>query len=722
MTTQSKPLTVYLADLCYVTKDGLSKDSLPLGIGTIAAYAVSNLATLGVECKVRLFITADDLMDAVRREAPDVVGFANFIWSEQLTSRAVKAVRALVPSAIIVTGGANISPHSLRQDKLLKRKIILDSYVHAQDQDRGLLKEFLDVDYFIHGEGEVPFFNLCLTWHETGGIREHMTGKCIAGCSAFNPATGKLEWGEDVEDIRDLDVIPSPYIMGLYEPLWEKYKLIPQIETNRGCPFNCTFCTVGSWDGKVRKHSIQYVRRELDYLRKSSPSKILRFADSNFGLVGQDVEIAKMVEEFRRDYGFPIGIRLYTAESGVNSRVKECMKFLSDMIPLNLSVQSVSETVARNIMRKNQTLDDIADMRRFANQYGMMMSTELICGLPGETLESYTEGFDRLLELGFESITAYPLILIRGADLDTPQSRKRWDFRTRFAYLGQNSETFQGELVFEHSELPVSSNSYSEQDYFDMLAFSYFMFFMMRGGWYRELLLYAIENDVKGREIFDELRSGSTQYRMFDEALFTVLEKLRNCYFESVESLSAAILEAQRNQERASALNYRTQLSVSTAQLLSSEHAPRAVDEVVGAIRGMILRARNDHEAVDFELGELRRYTLDKMIAPFEVPQEEVVFRSKLDILSWLAQSPREYPLGSYTGAVKPIRLRVRNLRQHRDLHDITHATSYARRMHYYFETVTGSNMQRLAERFDSDRSLDVVTDGIGEYSFTTIT
>ncbi len=719
--TRSKPLTIYLADLCYVTKDGLSKDSLPLGIGTIASYAIENLAARDIACKARLFISAADLMEAVAQEAPDIIGFANFIWSEQLTSKAVKAIRELAPEAVIVTGGANISPHSLRQDKLLKRKIILDSYLHAQDQDRGLLQGFLDVDYFVHGEGEVPFFNLCVAWDAAGGSRDQLAGTSIPGCSAFNPSTGKLEWGEDVEDIRDLDIIPSPYIMGLYEPLWQKYKLIPQIETNRGCPFNCTFCTVGSWDGKVRKHTLEYVRRELDYLRRHSPSKILRFADSNFGLVGQDVEIARMVAECRAEHGFPTGIRLYTAESGVNSRVKECMKFLSDMIPLNLSVQSMSETVAKNIMRKNQTLDDVGDMRRFANEHGMMMSTELICGLPGETLESYTEGFDQLLDLGFESVTAYPLILIRGADLDTPQSRERWAFRTRFAYLGQNSEMFRDEFAFEFSELPVASNTYSEQDYFDMLAFSYFMFFMMRGGWYRELLLYGIENGVKGREIFDELRSESSHYHLFDEALFTVLEKLRGCYFETVDSLREAILEAQRNEERASALNYRTQLSVSTAHLLSSANAPDAVGEIVGAIRGLVLRRRRDEAAVDFELGELRRYTLAKMLAPFELPQEEVVFESRLDILGWLAQSPRERALGQFAGAVKPVRLRVRNWRQHRELHDITHANSHARRMHYYFETMTGSNMQRLAESVDSARTTDVVTDGIGEYSFSTI-
>jgi radical SAM superfamily enzyme YgiQ (UPF0313 family) len=694
-----KSLTVYLADLCYETSSGLSKDSLPLGVGTIAAYVTTKLQQEGIDAVFKVFILADDLLKAIETTPPHIVGLANFIWSENLTAVTIKKIKQYHPDILITTGGANISPHSLNQDKILLKKQILDSHLYAKGQDESVLEKFQSVDYFIHGEAEIPFLNLCRAYAQHSGDFIRIKAEDLPGCSAV--VDGKLINGSHVDDIRDLDEIPSPYLMGFYDEIWKKYFLIPQIETNRGCPFQCTFCTVGSWEGKIRKHSVDYVKKEIMYLHDHSPNRLIRFADSNFGIVAQDIEIAKFIGELRSTLGYPGGIRLYTAESGVNGRVKEVMAYFKEMIPLNLSYQSMSDVVLKNIKRKNQSPSDIADMREYATQNGMMLSTELICGLPGETVESYTNGFDKLLKNGFESVTAYPLLLIRGADLDTPMAAQRWKFQIRYAYLGQNISTVDGSVVFEYSRLPVASNSYTEEEYFSMLSFSYFMFLMLRGGWYRELLLFAIENGISTLDIFHQLSGNQKEYPLFGDALTNIMKQVKMCYFESPEALRQKIEEAYISGQLESVYNYRTQLSVCAGTLISEENKQNAVQEVIRAITKSA-EARDNLPAPFPELlDHLGAYSISKIISPFSdnLP-EHLEFECPYDISTWANSNEAKIPLVEYRAktSVKTI-LSVRNIRQHRDLHSTNHVKSHARRMHYYFETVTGSNMQRCVSK-----------------------
>ena len=71
--------------------------------------------------------------------------------------------------------------------------------------------------------------------------------------------------------IKDLDEIQSPYTSGLLDEFFDG-RLSPMIQTNRGCPFSCTFCTDGSDLVKqVNKFSIKRVEDELEYISKKVP-------------------------------------------------------------------------------------------------------------------------------------------------------------------------------------------------------------------------------------------------------------------------------------------------------------------------------------------------------------------------------------------------------------------------------------------------------------------
>ena len=73
----------------------------------------------------------------------------------------------------------------------------------------------------------------------------------------------KLIFGGPGKLLRSLDEFDSPYALGLYDDILSKYDLVPQIETDRGCPFECGFCTIGGWTNVVTKHSVEWVKKEI---------------------------------------------------------------------------------------------------------------------------------------------------------------------------------------------------------------------------------------------------------------------------------------------------------------------------------------------------------------------------------------------------------------------------------------------------------------------------
>lgn len=696
-------VTIYLADFCYVTDSGLSKDSLPLGIGTIASYC---LKKLGDHVDVRLFIIAEDLFRAVEEQKPNIIGLSNFEWSENLTAAVAHKLKRDYPDIVLVTGGANISPHSLNTDKIQKKRVPLVTELFAHKQDLIVLEKFKCVDYFVHGEGEIPVVNLVESYIQADGDINQLKKGEVPGCSTV--VDGQLRWGIPGENISDLDIYRSPYILGLYDEIWSKYTLMPQVETNRGCPFRCEFCTIGSWSSKIRKHSLEYVKEEIHYLYEHSPSRILRFADSNFGLLPKDVEVAEFIAELRKKTSYPTGIRVYTAESSCNERVKQVMKYFADILPLNLSVQSMSDVVLKNVNRKNQSIEEFENMRQFAVENNMMMSTELICGLPGETLESYCQGFEELLANGFESITAGPLTLIKGSGLVTDDCREKYKFKTKYGLIRNNVTKFDNQIVCEYHELPVESDSFSEEDYFIMLSFSYFMYLTFRGGWFKEFLLFANENKIQILDVFKKLLSDSKQFPLYNKILYKIIEKVKLCYFDDINQLKTAIKDAFEKGELDNVYNYREELLTWTGRLLSLEYKSKNVCEIKNAIKCVyedkqLFRNEEDSKEFDAILDELEVYTYEKIISPYAELKKKEIVTITYNIPDWLKNYKSGCKLATYKGKKKfNIELSVRNIQQHQELHDVNHISTMEARFFYYFDALVGSNMQRYVTNVES--------------------
>lgn len=167
----------------------------------------------------------------------------------------------------------------------------------------------------------------------------------------------KLVCSSRLERIMDLSLIPSPYLSGRLNPYLDD-KLMPVIQTNRGCPFSCTFCTEGqTYWSKVRKKDKNLIASEITWITKQIKDKKnkvskddLLIADSNFGMFNEDIDTCHVIANQQKKNGYPKYINVATGKNR-KEKVLESAKILSGALKLAGSVQSLDPKVQENIKR-----------------------------------------------------------------------------------------------------------------------------------------------------------------------------------------------------------------------------------------------------------------------------------------------------------------------------------------------------------------------------------
>ena len=475
-----QPIRIFLGDLTYDTI-GMSTEVFPLNVGYIAAYCKKQF---GSKVDITLFKYIDELEASIYENPPDILALSNYVWSHRIGLEMFDLVHSQNPNVITVWGGPNF-PQDL-------------------ESQQSFMKNCSSVDFYVPIEGEIGFSNIVeevLNISELDYKKEILFKKPIDGCISRNP-DGSLQFSIPEIRTKKLDEIPSPYLTGLMDKFFDG-KLTPMIQTNRGCPFTCTFCVDGADTvNRVNQFGLERVSSELDYIGEHVTNNIhsLHISDLNFGMYPRDLEICDGIVGIQKKYDYPHRV-ISTTGKNKKERIIQAIEKLNGTMSLTMSVQSMDEQILRNIRRSNISVDHMLALEPTIKKVGLVTESEVILALPGETYHTQIDTLKKLLTAKLDYIQVYTCMLINGSELNTPEQRKKWNFQTKFRILPRDFTTLRnGKNVIETEEVIVGSDTLSFEEYLELRLLSFSIFVTNIGIVYDSLLKFLRQNNI---EIFD---------------------------------------------------------------------------------------------------------------------------------------------------------------------------------------------------------------------------
>jgi radical SAM superfamily enzyme YgiQ (UPF0313 family) len=515
-------LKVFLSDLNYTNHEGKEWTITPFPLN--AAYIAAFMQKMFPDVfQVSIFKKPEDLLDAIRSETPAIAAFSNYIWNKNLHLQFAKYVKQQYPDCITVMGGPNYN---------FKELAWIDNFARANPQ----------IDFHIEGEGEAKFANLvaCAVAHQLD--LDAIRSARPAGATYLDPqldsliSTGFSATGTwmGIKDIRldresgrliDLNDIPSPYLAGLLDKYLDDPNYCPIIETNRGCPYRCTFCNWGDMGkSKSSVFSSDRVEAELRYIAKRNVSKTpyLYVGDANFGLFQRDVDLAKLLRELKDTTGFPQNVYMYFAKNS-SEKVIRIAEILKDMTRISLSRQTQNDEVLKIIRRSNIGMDTFNRLAELAKSLGVESFVELIYGLPGESKASFFAGAKEVMRQRFDGIHMFPAMLLDGSEMGTQESRDQYGLKGEWRKIDGCAGAYGPVMAMEYEEIITESNVMSRDDYFEIRLFHFFQNLFVDTKIYKDVEVLLGE-----RSFFDLIADVIANYRTGPELVQALIGNFLN--------------------------------------------------------------------------------------------------------------------------------------------------------------------------------------------------
>ncbi len=397
-----------------------------------------------------------ELRRLLQDRGPAVLLFSNYAWTMQENLVLSAYVKEIEPDCITVHGGPNTPSYPADADAFLR------THPH--------------VDVMARGEGEITAAEVLSAIDGRLDSRDNAVARLrdVAGISFL--LRGEVIRTPDRPRMTDLDILPSPYLTGLFDDYHEASPGLTILETNRGCPYGCTFCDWGSATlSRLRMFDLDRVFAEIEWLGKNKVNSVI-LGDSNFGMVPRDVSIAEKVAEVRQRFGYPREFFASTAKNKVK-HLKHIVTILNDAgvyTEAVLALQTTDEVVLDTINRANIRTEAYHTLAIEYQKAGLAVSTEYIIGLPGSTVDSVAGDLQGATDREIH-VRANPLELLVNSPMNEPA------YRDRFAV---ESAPMQRD---PNRKLVVSSSSHSRADLDAMWELSRFFFFAENSGRLRYL-------------------------------------------------------------------------------------------------------------------------------------------------------------------------------------------------------------------------------------------
>ncbi len=487
---------------------------LPYSIGLLYAYTLHNTKKKDkfkfndiIYKRLNLDECLNNLKDC------DVVLFSTYVWNEKISLEIAKNLKKKDSKKYILFGGPSVPDNKYgNAEKFLRDNPFIDVAIH-QEGERSihkLLEEF-------------PNNNL----KDTPNI-------------SFIDDKGKYNSNSILPRLRDFDNCPSPYLVGIFDDLIKKNpneKWLASWETNRGCPFSCTYCDWGSaTNSKVSRMHLDRVFAELDWFSKHKVEFIF-CCDANFGMLPRDYDIVMKAIENKKKWGYPHVLSVQNTKNA-RERAYKVQKLLADSglsKGVTLAMQSVDPHTLKTIKRDNISTEDYQELQKRFTKDGIPTYTEFILGLPGDTYQSFASGVSDVIESGQHNrIQFNNLSILPNAEMADPKNIEKDKIETVETPIvnvhGSLDET-PSDGIHEKQKLVISTSSMNTDQwkltrvYASTSEFLYFNKLLQI-----PFLFLNVEKKIKFKDLFEKfINEGKS---------FPCLNKIVNNFFKHSENIT----------------------------------------------------------------------------------------------------------------------------------------------------------------------------------------
>jgi len=339
-------------------------------------YLMANLGELQPRaCLVEFDINQRplDIAEVLLARDPRIIGFGVYIWNVEETREVASAIKRVRPDITIVLGGPEVS-YELETQPIVAL-----------------------ADYVITGEADLKFGEVC--------------AQLLRGEKPANKVIPA--------ELPDVARLALPYEFYNADDIAHR---VIYVEASRGCPFTCEFC-LSSLDIPVRQFPLEKMLDALQGLIDRGV-KQFKFVDRTFNL---NLNVSRALLQFFLQRFQP---GMFFHFEMVPDRLPEALreviaKFPPGALQFEVGIQTFNEEVG-GLIKRRQNYDRLEDNLKYLRaQTGVHIHADLIVGLPGETVESFASGFDRLIGLGPQEIQVGILKRLRG----TPIARHDGEWR-----------------------------------------------------------------------------------------------------------------------------------------------------------------------------------------------------------------------------------------------------------------------------------------------------
>ncbi|MBL7004412.1 MAG: DUF4080 domain-containing protein [Gammaproteobacteria bacterium] len=330
-------------------------------------YLYAQMEELQEQTTISEFNISDrvaDIAEQIILQKPRIVGFGVYIWNIDQITEVVSLLKAVLPETTIIVGGPEVS------------------YEYEQTQIYTL------ADHIITGQADNSFKQTCLS----------------------------ILHGFPVEKVIHSNV-PSPESLTLPYNLYNEEDITQRVlyvEASRGCPFKCEFC-LSSLDKTAKAFDIDKFLLAMDDLYQRG-ARSFKFVDRTFNL---NIQLSQQILNFflsKNDDSLFLHFELIPDR--LPEQLKELiLKFPAGNVQFEIGIQTFTPEVQQLISRKQDHQKTVDNLTWLCTQTDVHLHTDLIAGLPGETMQSYAKSFDLLIELGVQEIQMGILKRLKGTPI-----------------------------------------------------------------------------------------------------------------------------------------------------------------------------------------------------------------------------------------------------------------------------------------------------------------